>query len=298
MQVRLFDPSNSKFRFTPVLQETQFSIMPFFSPYEIAIKAGESHSVIRVTNLQTTAKVGTDAWGISGKAQPVLISASVSLRHPFSTASREDSVDDSTLHYGKLSKAILEAARTFQGVPQNVAKLYSHPLDKLGREDQYSSRTLWLFWEHIVRCLTANLMITDTNTGQLVRDTSCEVIDARTVKSLEIKVQLPKASLLGSGVSIGGIVLLKERCEMEAIHNEQDREALAHYDQTICLKLHGLRIPTLIGVNPNERLAKQTVIANIEVDPWIVREDLYAQLEEIVVKVSSSLLWHSKAKPI
>ena len=51
------------------------------------------------------------------------------------------------------------------------------------------------------------------------------------------------------------------------------------------LKLHGLRIPTLVGVNPNERLAKQIVSVSVEIDR--TREDRYAQLEELVVKVCS-----------
>jgi len=263
--------------------------MPFHSPHEIAVRAGESHSVIRVTNLQTTAKVGTDAWGISGKIQPVLISVSVSLRHPFSTASKKDSVDESTLHYGKLSKAILEAARTFKGDSRNAIRLHNYGLDTVGREHKQSPGTLWLFWEHIVSFVTGNSMVIDQDTGKVERNTSCKVIDAKTVKSLEMKITLPKASLLGSGASINGTILLIETPEQEAINVDENRKALFRNDQSRCLKLQDLRIPTLIGVNDNERLAKQTVFANIEIDPWLLEEDLYAQLEEIVVKVGYSL---------
>ena len=54
---------------------------------------------------------------------------------------------------------------------------------------------------------------------------------------------------------------------------------------SMTLKLHRLRIPTLIGVNSNERLAKQIVLSNIELDFWSMASDLYNELEEIVVKV-------------
>jgi len=51
------------------------------------------------------------------------------------------------------------------------------------------------------------------------------------------------------------------------------------------LKLHDIRIPTLIGVNANERLAKQMVISNVEIDGYFLYNiDLYHKLEQIVVK--------------
>jgi dihydroneopterin aldolase len=52
------------------------------------------------------------------------------------------------------------------------------------------------------------------------------------------------------------------------------------------LKIHDMRIPTLIGVNKNERLARQIVVVNVEIDPYVCKEhDCYNELEQIVVKV-------------
>ena len=66
--------------------------------------------MIQVNNLQTNLKVGTDAWGRAGKLQPALISATVSLLQDFGTAAMGDDVDQSTIHYGILSKEILKVA--------------------------------------------------------------------------------------------------------------------------------------------------------------------------------------------
>ncbi|KLU87755.1 hypothetical protein MAPG_06748 [Magnaporthiopsis poae ATCC 64411] len=53
----------------------------------------------------------------------------------------------------------------------------------------------------------------------------------------------------------------------------------------MCLRLHGLRVPTLIGVNPNERLAKQFVVTDIEIDKFDYAPDVYTALEALAVKI-------------
>jgi dihydroneopterin aldolase len=61
---------------------------------------------ILVQNLAVTVNAGTDAWGRK-KKQRALISVTVTLGNHFSSASKTDTVDESTVHYGILSKAIL-----------------------------------------------------------------------------------------------------------------------------------------------------------------------------------------------
>jgi dihydroneopterin aldolase len=60
---------------------------------------------ITVQNLQVTANAGTDVWGRK-KAQPALITVTVTLAQQFASASSTDTVDNSTIHYGTLSKAV------------------------------------------------------------------------------------------------------------------------------------------------------------------------------------------------
>jgi dihydroneopterin aldolase len=59
-----------------------------------------------VQNLSTTANAGVDVWGRK-KKQPVLISTTLHLTRPFDSAALDDKVDQSTVHYGVLSKNIL-----------------------------------------------------------------------------------------------------------------------------------------------------------------------------------------------
>jgi dihydroneopterin aldolase len=61
---------------------------------------------ITLRNLHVTVKAGTDAWGRE-KPQPALITVTISLAKPFDSAAKEDAVDGSTVHYGKLSKRII-----------------------------------------------------------------------------------------------------------------------------------------------------------------------------------------------
>lgn len=60
---------------------------------------------IMVQNLQVVVNAGKDVWGRE-KRQRALISVTLSLDKQFASASSTDSVDDSTVHYGTLSKAI------------------------------------------------------------------------------------------------------------------------------------------------------------------------------------------------
>ena len=60
---------------------------------------------ITVANLQVTANAGTDAWGRQ-KSQPALITVTLSLAKSFDTAAEADALDNSTVHYGQLSKHI------------------------------------------------------------------------------------------------------------------------------------------------------------------------------------------------
>ena len=245
--------------------------MSYVSPLEFATAAGEPHSVIRVTNLQATVKVGADAWGRNqGKAQPVLISVAISLRNPFTTASAQDSVDGSTVHYGILSKGILEAAKTFT---------WEYPLRPDERGIIRAAGTLNLFWEHILLYLTG--IEKDGWQKQGHKDTRVALINAILMTSLEIEVRLPKASLIGSGVSVYGAVQLHKDAYLA--------------NQTRGLRVQDMRVPTIIGVNPNERLAKQIVIANVDINPWRLDEDLYGMLEEIVFKVNSEPTFHIQA---
>lgn len=220
------------------------------SSWQISTAAGEPHSTIKVRNLQAIVQVGRDAWGRPGKTQPILISATISLREPFEKASAEDSVNNSsTVHYGILSKAILEAVESFptQDTDHSLRSLLNHILDHL------TGKGL------------------DSPESTLGENNQSHVLERTALKSLELKLMLPKASLIGSGVSLRGTVIYAESGLAEAY--------------SLGVKLHELRIPTLIGVNPNERLAKQIVVTNVELDSWSTPSDLYNELEEVVVKV-------------
>ena len=223
--------------------------------WAFAATSGESLATIRVRNLQTTVEM-KNAWGSRWEKQPGLISVSVSLRTPFKTAEEEDAVDASTIHYGTLSKAILEA------------------IGKSSDGNSYPPSSLKEFLDYIGGHLTSFTIDGKSNANPAFINDWKPILDTSMIRSLELKIMLPKASLLGTGVSLVG------SCSFSKVDGRPENYSLA-------LHLHSLRVPAIIGVNPNERLAKQIVVADIEVDQWTTtRDDLYPHLEEIVVKAS------------
>jgi dihydroneopterin aldolase len=205
-----------------------------------------------VRNLQTKLPIATDAWGRAGKLQPVLISCSVYLREVFGEASEKDEVTGgSTVHYGSLSNAILEAVAVFYG--GSLRHIVERIRDSLVAEE-------------------------DRNVEGL--------LTSKILNVLTITITLPKASLLGSGLSF-------------TQSTTYDASSPKFTGVSYALKLQDLHIPTLIGVNANERLAKQMVVANVEVDRWVKEEDCYVELERIIVSVrlhsypSLTFLWEA-----
>ncbi|KAI9672378.1 MAG: hypothetical protein M1817_003400 [Caeruleum heppii] len=65
----------------------------------------DDSDTVFVRDLSANAVVGVDAWGRK-KKQPLQISVKVSLAQPFASAAEQDQVDQSTVHYGLLSKAV------------------------------------------------------------------------------------------------------------------------------------------------------------------------------------------------
>jgi dihydroneopterin aldolase len=68
------------------------------------VRSGNMDKII-VQNLEVVVNAGFDVWGRQ-KKQRALISVTLTLGGEFDSAASTDSVDDSTVHYGTLSKAI------------------------------------------------------------------------------------------------------------------------------------------------------------------------------------------------
>jgi dihydroneopterin aldolase len=245
---------------------------------------GEAHSIIRVQNLSTQALVGGSIWGVPSDDghrnifQPMLISSTLSLREPFGSAAQSDSVNDSTVNYSTLSKEILKAiASRRPDLP------HSKEFQGLQRDWSLYDLVGWMhFWltgylpsgRRPATPLDSKLL---SAVGPSLADKSnptykLALLNIESLFELGFTVFLPKATLLSSGVSLS----------TSSMYFPSNRYRSA-------MKIHGIRIPTLIGVNKKERLAKQLVIANVEVDPYVCQDrDYYNELEQIIVKVRDS----------
>jgi dihydroneopterin aldolase len=219
--------------------------IPLVSSRRLSNAEGDPVAVVRVRNLQTTIQGPKDAWGRGSKQQPLLISAEVSLTHAFPSSSSHDKVASDTVHYGLLSKSILS---TLEKLPKSALSLS----DILNR--------LWVD-------LTGYLY-----TG--VKEPSAEhtkaFLDIGLIRRLSVSLVLPKASLMGSAIKLSGSCLFTDS---------------AITARSLELGLEGIRVPTLIGVNSNERNAKQVVITNIRIDEYETSHDDYAVIESVVVDV-------------
>ncbi|KAM0564307.1 hypothetical protein ACHAPJ_000517 [Fusarium lateritium] len=220
---------------------------PIISSRRLANAEGDPVAVVRVRNLQTIIQGPKDAWGRGSKQQPLLISAEVSLTHPFPSSSSDDKVASDTVHYGLLSKSILG---TLGKLPKSALSLS----DVLNR--------IWV----------------DLTGHQYngVKEPSAEhvkpFLDASLIRRLSVSLVLPKASLMGSAIRLSGSCLFTDS---------------AITARSLELGLEGIRVPTLIGVNSNERNAKQVVVTNVRIDEYEATHDNYASIESIIVDAMS-----------
>ena len=238
--------------------------------WAVRAAAGEPFAVVRVKNLQTVIRAGTDAWGRPNDAgQPVLVSAEVSFGNNFSTAASQDELGLDTVHYGNLSKAILSVLNAY--IPASIAAP-SAPV-RAGDNDSYAplSSIMDRIW---TRLTGTNL---NGSSGASAAPGSPPFLDLSRVRFLSITLRLPKALLLGDGVTLAA-------CSLFETH--EGRSWTAMFSRT--LRLHDLRVPTLIGLNAIERKAKQFAVTTVEVDKVDFEADFYTLLEDLIVKVSLS----------
>lgn len=233
--------------------------------WRVRFLAGQPPAIVRVRNLQTSIEGPSDAWNRKGKPQPLSVSASVMLKEAFDGSSSADSVEADTVHYGLLSKAILAS---LEGQSQ-----HAEGSGNTAKKSQFSSL------RDIVNTIWEDLTGQDCNGRAKVTDEDSEAqtsfLKPSTIRCLELTVHLPKASLLGGGVSLTRIALFG-----------RDGESRPQ-PRGLSLKIHDLRVPTLIGVNDNERQAKQVVVATIEIDKFDIDKDIFTMIEGETVKVSS-----------
>lgn len=209
------------------------------TPWTVRTLAGPSPATVGVRNLATRTTDARDAWGRPGKEQPLLLSASVEFASGFERAGKTDSLGGDTVHYGTLSKAILASTGNKNKSGGGLATVVG---------DAWTA-------------------LTGRNVGSDGEKGAGMLGDE--VRFLSVTARLPKASLLGSGVS-----WTVSECFGAGVY-------------ATSLSVHELRVPTLVGMNDNERLAKQFVIATVTVEGVepIALQDSYTELERVVVKV-------------
>ncbi|KAI1357106.1 Dihydroneopterin aldolase-domain-containing protein [Xylaria sp. FL0043] len=258
---------------------------PLVNAWQVRADAGEPRAIVRVRNLQSIMVAGRDAWGRASKPQPVLLSSEVSFARPFETASTNDAVNAETVHYGNLSKTLLSGMELFSSSPSsslpsgsNKKAEASHAKgEKAGAvPPPHTADVFELLWVKMTG------RVVDGSRVALPLD-QVPFLDATKLRSLSLTLHLPKASLLGDGVSLTTAACF---ADAEDFAGEKKRNPLRSYAR--CLRLHGLRVPTLIGVNSNERAAKQMVVADVEIDRFDVREDIHSELEGAVVAILES----------
>lgn len=237
----------------------------------------EAPGQIRVTNFSFPALVGADPWGRDEPhsqqifKQPVLLSARVSLREPFSSASVTDTVDSSTIHYGNLSKEILKVVKK-----RNVDHAHFEA-------DGYGYWSLNDLLDYLFVYLTG---VVHVGSPSNFRDAEVEggipclgrnaaykppLLQPKGLRELEFGVSLAKGTLMVDNTS------LRKKLAFGANGEKYISSTL---------RLEGMRIPTLIGVNKNERTARQIVTASIELEPYLCKSrDCYPELAELVFKV-------------
>lgn len=183
------------------------------------------------------------------------------MARPFAVSSSQDAVEADTVHYGLLSKKI---QKVLDGISQ-----YHHHHQWVPVAALSLASVVGVIWEE----LTGSSFLRDERT----ENTATALLKQGSFRYLRITLQLPKASLIGNGVSISASA---------SVNLARNSLSLKLSSRASTLRIHDLRVPTLIGVNDNERQAKQTVVATIEIDKWLGLADGYCAIEALVTKVS------------
>ncbi|VUC34443.1 unnamed protein product [Clonostachys rosea] len=216
--------------------------------WETQVAAGEPAATIKLQNLQVIVKGPKDSWGRVNQPLPALVSAEISKGTAFSDSAAGDAVCSDTVHYGLLSKHLQKIFSSFEPRP----------------EGWQLSNLLEAVWEQLT-----GFQLLESETAD---SASKAFLGSSSFQHLKVTIHLPKASLLGNGVSLTGSASMTGG---------------APQSRARVLRIHDLRIPTLIGVNEHEKKQRQIVIANVEVEKWTAREDGYGQLEAVISKTMS-----------
>ncbi|KAK2593062.1 hypothetical protein QQS21_009228 [Conoideocrella luteorostrata] len=220
--------------------------------HDLLLATGSCPSVIRIRNIQSTIQGPSDAWGRPNRPQPISVSLTVHLHQAFGSTSASDALAPDTIHYGLLSKAVLAT---------------------LSLLDCQKSTRKSLSLRDILEGIWTDLTGQDTLSGPVrYRGNGAPFLQLEFVRSLQVTVHLPKATLQGGGVSLTTTGVF-----------EQGKLVM----RGSALRLHELKVPVLIGVNDNEREAKQGVVADVSVERFDESSDSYHYLERVVVQAMS-----------
>lgn len=182
---------------------------------------------VRDLQLRSPPNDGLDAWGRE-KEQPVLLSVHLSFKSGFDSAADNDTLDESTMHYGVLSKNLRGISST----------------GSWGDLGNLAGRVL-----AVIRATPPGIDI---------------------MEHVTIEIKLPKASLLGEAVIF-------------VMHWHYTGRGVV-FDRMLHIK--NICIPTLIGVNSNEREARQKLIVNVWFgNPGNGQCNSYVDLEQALTKV-------------
>ncbi|KAK4193540.1 hypothetical protein QBC35DRAFT_109438 [Podospora australis] len=232
--------------------------IPLKTTFAVRSLAGEPPASVSVKNLQCLLQHGgRDAWHRSSKTQPCLISAEVGFSQPFDLASESDKLGEDTVHYGSLSKHLLSSIETY--TPQGAK-------GGGGEEEQDVQDVLGRLWED----LTGVQLDGTEPEGEGKKKGGFLGESLKRVGLLSVKILLPKASLLGEGVSYTATAAFDKEGRMTA--------------RALQMGVLRVRVPVLIGVNKNEREARQMLITSVGIEMVGVKGDRYTRVEGVLVK--------------
>ncbi|TAQ88992.1 hypothetical protein B7494_g2656 [Chlorociboria aeruginascens] len=218
--------------------------------FPILLHSGPPHSQIHISNISTLLHAGRDAWGATTKAQPVQISISLSLLTPLYSPAHDQNADQ-----------LGEGAVNYGTLSKRVLSIA-----KEGDGD-IQAQSLRMLGERVFRGILGGGI-----DGVMAEGDEGKLLDWKAIKSLRLEIKIPKATLVGEGASL----------EILAARAGEER----YYGQV--LRLHGLKIPVVIGLNECEKGAKQMLVVDVEIDGWDYSGDAYNELEQMVFKVPLS----------
>lgn len=184
-----------------------------------------------------------------------------------------DALGADTLNYGKLSKAVRKVFELIDAEKDMAPAAVDMHLNTVfavvwgclvgQRPSAYDNVAGW----------DINAALVDQRGLGDIREVREAMGDSESFRYLTVELHLPRATLLGTGVTLSYTEMFDET------------RGANRGPGALSVRWSGISVPTLVGVNPHERTAKQVVVVDLELEKYSFGFIVFHEVYSCLIKV-------------